>query len=353
MRVLLVREAEPCATREGAALAAPACSATARAALRRTSATTSRPIAAIATRRRACVRVTGRLRGGDGRGAELELRSLQAAPPGSFDEAGLRDGPLRSAALMEADLRELVGTIQDRDLRRLLDAVLGPRAAAWPHFRTAPAAKRFHQAYRHGLLEHSLSVAQAVSAISATFGGIDRDVAVTGALLHDIGKLDAYAFAGSAIEMTGRRQAAGRDPARLLPGAAAHRDASTASTRARRRRVLHIILSHHGSLEYGSPGAAVHARGDARALLRQPRRAPRVLRPARARAAVGRALVALRSRDRRRRLLRRRGHAAGARSGLTASRSDSPPDGGEARLLGVWARMPGLSSSVPSLAETV
>ena len=57
---------------------------------------------------------------------------------------------------------------------------------------TAPAAKFYHQAYRHGLLEHSLTVAQAVGAISATFPGIDRDVAVTGALLHDIGKLEAY-----------------------------------------------------------------------------------------------------------------------------------------------------------------
>ena len=72
--------------------------------------------------------------------------------------------------------------------------MLGPETPTWARFRSAPAAKRFHQAYRHGLLEHSLSVAQAVSAISATFAGIDRDVAVTGALLHDVGKLDAYAF---------------------------------------------------------------------------------------------------------------------------------------------------------------
>ena len=51
-------------------------------------------------------------------------------------------------------------------LRALLDAVLGPAAATWPRFRDAPAAKRYHQAYRHGLLEHSLTVAQAVVARS-------------------------------------------------------------------------------------------------------------------------------------------------------------------------------------------
>src|SRR5215207_7364638 len=97
-----------------------------------------------------------------------------------------------SAAQMEADLREIIGTIQNPHLRGLLDAIFGPRTRTWELFRAAPAAKRYHQAYRHGLLEHSLSVAQSVSAISANFPGIDREIAVTGALLHDIGKLDAY-----------------------------------------------------------------------------------------------------------------------------------------------------------------
>ena len=70
--------------------------------------------------------------------------------------------------------------------------MLGEGVRRWERLPRAPAAKHYHQAYRHGLLEHSLGVAQAVSAISATFRGIDRDVAVTGALLHDIGKLEAY-----------------------------------------------------------------------------------------------------------------------------------------------------------------
>ncbi|MEA2193412.1 MAG: 3-5 exoribonuclease [Solirubrobacteraceae bacterium] len=161
-------------------------------------------------------------------------------------------GPPRPAALMEADLRVLVGTVQDRDLRRLLDEVFGAQAPTWQHYRSAPAAKRFHQAYRHGLLEHSLSVAQAVSAISATFPGIDRDVAVAGALLHDVGKLDAYAFADGAIEMTdaGKLQgeiALGYYRVRRTIDELEGFDPRTAEA------VLHIILSHHGCLEHGSP----------------------------------------------------------------------------------------------------
>jgi 3'-5' exoribonuclease len=142
--------------------------------------------------------------------------------------------------------------VQDRDLRRLLEAVFGEGSPTWARFRSAPAAKHFHQAYRHGLLEHSLSVAQAVNAMGAPFAGIDRDVAVTGALLHDIGKLDAYAFAGDAIEMTDAGKLQGEIPLgyfrvrRVIEDLDGF-DAATAEA------VLHIILSHHGSLEHGSP----------------------------------------------------------------------------------------------------
>ena len=169
----------------------------------------------------------------------------------SEDDAPV-DGPPRSAEQMEHDLRELLATVQDGDLRRLLAAVFGAESPLWALYRSAPAAKRFHQAYRHGLLEHSLSVAQAVSAISATFGGIDRDVAVTGALLHDIGKLDAYAFAGGAIEMTDAGKLQGEIPLGYYRIRRAIEDipgfpAATAQA------VLHIILSHHGTLAHGSP----------------------------------------------------------------------------------------------------
>jgi 3'-5' exoribonuclease len=162
------------------------------------------------------------------------------------------DGPRIPVDRMEADLRELLATIQDGHLCALLDEIFGVGTETWALFREAPAAKRYHQAYRHGLLEHSLTVAQSVSAISATFGGVDRDVAVTGALLHDIGKLDAYTADPLAIDLTDLGKLQGEIPLgyyrvrRLIedlpgfPGALAV-------------AVLHIILSHHGQLEHGSP----------------------------------------------------------------------------------------------------
>src|SRR5208283_6153083 len=101
-----------------------------------------------------------------------------------------------------AEVRELLDTVQERHLRLLLERVFAEDSELWARYRVAPAAKYYHQAFRHGLLEHCLGVAQAVSAISATFPGVDRDVAVTGALLHDIGKLDSYHEEPNAIELT-------------------------------------------------------------------------------------------------------------------------------------------------------
>jgi 3'-5' exoribonuclease len=195
----------------------------------------------------AAVRVAGRFAGG-----ELLLTALRPAEPHEYEESDLVDGPPRSAAQMEADLRELVATIQNPHLQALLEAVVGASSSTWPAYRDAPAAKRLHQAYRHGLLEHSLGVAQAVSAISATFGGIDRDVAITGALLHDVGKLDAYTADPLAIDLTdaGKLQgeiALGYYRVRRLIEDIPGFPAPLAQA------VLHIILSHHGTLRHGSP----------------------------------------------------------------------------------------------------
>ena len=200
----------------------------------------------------ACVRVSGTYERHPRHGAQIALRHIEPADPAEYDLNDLLDGPLHPVDEMVADLRDLIAQVRRAPLRALLDHVLGPEAATWPAFRDAPAAKRYHQAYRHGLLEHSLSVAQAVAVISTTFPGIDRDVAITGALLHDIGKIDAYTADPLAIDLT--------DLGKL------HGEISLGYYRIRRAiedihgfppelaaAVLHIILAHHGQLEHGSP----------------------------------------------------------------------------------------------------
>jgi 3'-5' exoribonuclease len=185
-------------------------------------------------------------------GPQINLRSLTTPEPGSFSTEDLLDGPVRSVEQMELDLRELLATVRNPHLHTLLDGVFGEGSPAWGGYRIAPAAKYYHQAYRHGLLEHCLGVAQAVSAISATFPGIDRDVAVTGALLHDIGKLDAYNDDPYGIDLTDLGRLHGEIPLGYYRIRRAIEDIEEFPPELA-WAVLHIILSHHGTLEHGSP----------------------------------------------------------------------------------------------------
>ncbi|HYJ23091.1 MAG TPA: HD domain-containing protein [Solirubrobacterales bacterium] len=185
-------------------------------------------------------------------GAKIKVAELREAEPHEYEAEELAPESHVSLEHLEADLRSLLATIQEPQLRALLDSFFAEDGAAWARFRDAPAAKVYHQAYRHGLLEHTLSVAQAVSAASNFFPGIDRDVAVTGALLHDIGKTEAYNDDPLAIDLTDLGRLQGEIPLGYylvrrqieeIPGF----DPELAQC------VLHIILSHHGQLEHGSP----------------------------------------------------------------------------------------------------
>jgi 3'-5' exoribonuclease len=180
------------------------------------------------------------------------------ARPEEVDEAALLDGPPRAATQMEADLRDLLATIQNPHLRALLDAVLGRTPRPGPVPRRAGG-----QALPPGLPARAPGALADRGAVRVgdlgDVPGIDRDVAVCGALLHDIGKLEAYTADPLAIDMTDSGKLQGEIPLgyyrvrRLiedLPGFP--RDLATA--------VLHIILSHHGALEHGSPSSRARAR---------------------------------------------------------------------------------------------
>jgi 3'-5' exoribonuclease len=185
-------------------------------------------------------------------GNQIKLSTVRPAEPHEYDAEDLAEAPAKPGELLESELRDLLETIQNQALRGLLDRFFGPESETWARFRVAPAAKHYHQAYAGGLLEHTLSVAQAVSAAANFFPGIDREIAVTGALLHDIGKTEAYNDDPLAIELTDEGRLEGEIPRGYYkvrreiermegfdPGLA--------------QAILHIILSHHGSLEHGSP----------------------------------------------------------------------------------------------------
>ena len=185
-------------------------------------------------------------------GASVTLQRLRAAAEGEYDSADLLDVADTPIERLEGDLRALIATIQNPHLIALLDRIFGEDSPRWRRFREAPAAKYYHQAYRHGLLDHSLSVAQAVSAAASAFPGIDRDVAVTGGLLHDIGKTEAYNDDPLAIDLTDDGRLLGEIP---LGYYMVRREIESIEgfPPPLARAILHIVLSHHGKLEQGSP----------------------------------------------------------------------------------------------------
>src|SRR4051794_31346152 len=147
------------------------------------------------------IHVSGVFESSERWGSKIKIAELRPADPAEYSPEDLASGPQVPVDRLEGDLRQLLETVQHPNLQQLLDRFFGEGSEIWARFRVAPAAKFYHQAYRHGLLEHTLTVAQAVSAAAAFFPGLDRDVAVAGALLHDIGKTEAYNDDPMAIDL--------------------------------------------------------------------------------------------------------------------------------------------------------
>ena len=151
---------------------------------------------------------------------------------------------------MWSELRGLVAAMENRHLKALLNLLLDDEEIA-ARYRRAPAAKQIHHAYLGGLLEHVLSLATLARLAACHYRGVDGDLLLTGVVLHDIGKIYelnydrgfSYSDEGQllghisiALRMIG-------DKLRELPD----------FPPPLRSLVEHMILSHHGHLEFGSP----------------------------------------------------------------------------------------------------
>ena len=207
--VLLVRELELRRTRAGADL--PAVGAR-RSDWRRRSSRVGRRRAAPRTTAAAGepVRVIGTFSEHPRYGRQITVQNLLA--PVEIEWERLLDAPAIPTVELERRLDEHIAGLRDPHLAVLMGRLLGTRSSSGRAFRRAFAAQYNHHAYRCGLLEHSLQVADATAAAARTFAGIDRDLAICGALLHDIGKLDAYSGDACGVSMNDAGRLIGEIP---------------------------------------------------------------------------------------------------------------------------------------------
>ena len=185
---------------------------------------------------------------------QLTLHTIHRLDDREVDFTDYFPASKRDGEEMWRELREFAAGIANPHLHGLVAALLDDPEIA-RRYRVAPAAKQIHHAYLGGLIEHVLSLCHLSRMAASHYTALDGDLLLTGAIVHDIGKIHelsyergfSYSDEGQllghmliAIRMIGEKLVAIPDfPPRL------------------RSLVEHMILSHHGQLEYGSPKTPV------------------------------------------------------------------------------------------------
>jgi 3'-5' exoribonuclease len=177
-----------------------------------------------------------------------------APPPATASQPRPAPDSPRSAAdgaRAVAQIRELVERVSDPHVKELLLAFLDDPVVA-QRLPSAPAAKGIHHAHRGGLAEHILSVMRLGHRVADHYPVLDRDLVMAGALLHDIGKVHELAWDGGNTRYTDEGRLVGH---LVLTAQAIREKASRISgfPPLLEAHVTHLVLAHHGQLEYGSP----------------------------------------------------------------------------------------------------
>ncbi len=181
---------------------------------------------------------------------QITLQKLRSAAESEVDAADFLPATRFDVAEMLTELRGYVSGFANEDLKRLVFSFLDDEEIG-PAFQVAPAAKALHHAWLGGLLEHVLTLVRVCLATAPFYPEVNPDLLVTGAILHDIGKVRelhwsttfGYTLEGQMIGHISIGQGMLREKVRAL------------AAFPERLRVLveHMLLSHHGKLEFGSP----------------------------------------------------------------------------------------------------
>ncbi len=181
---------------------------------------------------------------------QITVHKLRLLEDGEIDFADFFPATTRNVDEMWSELRSIVSGVRSHHIRELLNLLLDDSDIA-KRLRQAPAAKTIHHAFLGGLLEHVLSLANLCIATAPFYPFVDLDLLIAGAVLHDIGKIHELSY-DRGFGYTAEGQLLGHmmialrmigDKIARLPD----------FPEPLRTLIEHIVISHHGHLEFGSP----------------------------------------------------------------------------------------------------
>jgi 3'-5' exoribonuclease len=197
------------------------------------------------------VGVKGNMESFEGR-LQMRIEKIVKLKDDEVDMSTLMPTTLSDVPTLMEEIRGHIAGIGSHCLRAMVEKVFFGDGV-WELFQKAPAAKGIHHNYIGGLLEHTAYILRAANALYPVYRhlGINRDLVVAGALLHDIGKIHEYSYS-RVIEMTPMGRLVGHVylSAHIVDQAISTIDGFPDELRL---QILHVLLGHHGQLEFGSP----------------------------------------------------------------------------------------------------
>ena len=181
---------------------------------------------------------------------QLVVKNVCRCDPSQYGPSDFLPVTGRDIDQMFQRLLQISGTIGSPPLKMLMDAFWSDPGFV-KQFKCTPAAKMMHHAYVGGLLEHTLSVTLLADKVAAHYSGVDRDLLITGSMLHDIGKVKELSC-GVSIDYSDE----GRLLSHIVIGALMVRkkiDEIPDFPEEIAVLLEHMMISHHGTREFGSP----------------------------------------------------------------------------------------------------
>ena len=181
---------------------------------------------------------------------QLTLQQLRLAKPEEVDLADFLPHTKEDVGKLWAQLLEYANSIENPWLKKLVNGIITDPATA-ARYKRAPAAKVMHHAYLGGLLEHVIGLCGLAKQVAAHYPELNADLLLTVAILHDVGKLDELCY-DRAIGYTTEGQLLGHIVMELETVSKAM-DAIEGFPPNLKAVVQHLLISHHGQYEFGSP----------------------------------------------------------------------------------------------------